>query len=81
MSTKRPHKGRDRDKARHPDPMKGEVRVGEHSGLRKLMRAARRAKLPEERMLAISVAQTNAQVYRTFVWFNAGAGMRATEAA
>jgi hypothetical protein len=77
MTTKHPHKGRERDKVLHPDPMKGAVRIGERSGLRKLMRAAARGKLPEERMLTISVAQTNAQVYRTDAWLNARAGMYA----
>lgn len=51
----------------------GACKIGERSSLRKLMRAARRGKIPEERMLTISVAQTNAQIYRTDVWLNSKA--------
>ncbi len=34
----------------------GKVRVSEQSGVRKLMRAARRGKMPDERALIIKVA-------------------------
>ena len=41
-------------------PGKGAVKIGDHSSLRKLMRAARRGKIPAERMGIIQRAMTNA---------------------
>ena len=42
------------------EPFKGKVKIGDHSGLRKLMRAARRGKIPEERMAMISASASTA---------------------
>lgn len=41
-------------------PNKGKCRIGDQSGLRKLMRAARRRKLPAERLGLIKRAMENA---------------------
>lgn len=41
-------------------PMKGKVRIGKASGLRKLMRAARRGNIPDERMVIIKAAEDKA---------------------
>lgn len=43
---------------------KGKVRIGDHSSLRKLMRAARRGKIPEERMGIIQRAMKSAELRR-----------------
>jgi hypothetical protein len=45
----------------HPDPFKGRVYIGEHSSLRKLMRAANRDRIPEERAFKIMDAMANAE--------------------
>jgi hypothetical protein len=42
------------------EPFRGKVRIGDHSGLRKLMRAARRGKLPAERAGVIKRATESA---------------------
>ena len=39
---------------------KGVVAIGPYSGLRKLMRAARRGKIPDERVVVIKVAMEKA---------------------
>jgi hypothetical protein len=39
-----------------PAPFKGKVKITQHSGLRKLMRAARRGMIPEERLALIEFA-------------------------
>lgn len=41
-------------------PFKGNVKIGKDSGFRKLMRAARRGKIPSERMVIIKTAERNA---------------------
>ena len=40
----------------HKEPFKGNVKIGNRSGLRKLMRAARRNKIPDERQVIINEA-------------------------
>jgi hypothetical protein len=40
--------------------IEGKVRIGPHSGLRKLMRAARRGKIPDDRMFLIQEAMKSA---------------------
>lgn len=42
------------------DPFKGAVKIDAHSSLRKLMRAARRNKIPSERLVIIDAAEKNA---------------------
>lgn len=39
---------------------KGKVKIGAHSGLRKLARAMRRGKVPDERQAIIDIAMRNA---------------------
>ena len=39
---------------------KGEVKIGGRSSLRKLMRAARRGRVPDERMVVIKAAESKA---------------------
>lgn len=41
-------------------PGKGKVIIGRRSSLRKLMRAARRGKIPDERMVIIETAERKA---------------------
>jgi hypothetical protein len=41
-------------------PGNGRITIGKHSGLRKLMRAARRGKIPDERMVIIETAMRKA---------------------
>jgi hypothetical protein len=41
-------------------PGKGKVKIGKFSGLRKLMRAARRGLIPSERMFIIQTAERKA---------------------
>ena len=41
-------------------PFKGKVKIGKESGFRKLMRAARRGKIPSERMVIIKTAERKA---------------------
>lgn len=57
-------------------PFKGRVRIGEHSGLRKLMRAARRGRVPQERIGVIVRAMESAAA-RAHVFGNSKAGERA----
>ena len=48
---------------KHPynaKPGTGYVAIGNRSGLRKLMRAARRSKIPDERMVIIETAEKKA---------------------
>jgi hypothetical protein len=46
--------------------MKGVVTIGRHSGLQKLMRAARRGKIPDERMVIIQMAERKAEGNRHY---------------
>ncbi len=41
-------------------PGKGKINISKHSSLRKLMRASRRGKIPDERMVIIEVAERKA---------------------
>ena len=41
-------------------PFKGEVKIGAHSSLRKLARAMRRGKVPDERQVIIDAAMASA---------------------
>ena len=49
-------------------PFKGSVKIGEHSSLRKLARAMRRGKVPDDRQVIIDTAMDKAshetQLYR-----------------
>lgn len=75
MSTKSPRHDR-RDQALNPGPMRGRVRIGEHSSLCKLMRAARRGLVPNERIGVIVRAMQSASE-RAYVFGNSKAGDRA----
>lgn len=46
-----------RPQTKRREPMQGRVRIGQYSGLRKSMRAARRGLLPPERLVKIETAQ------------------------
>lgn len=48
---------------KHPrtSPGQGNVTIGQYSGLRKLMRAARRGKIPPERLFTIETAEAAAK--------------------
>lgn len=54
----------------------GRLRIGEHSGLRKLMRAARRGKVPAERIGVITRAMESA-VSREAAYLNSSPMKRA----
>jgi len=41
-------------------PGKGKLKIGKHSSLRKLMRAARRGRIPDERIVIIETAEKKA---------------------
>lgn len=41
-------------------PFKGRITIGKFSSLRKLMRAARRGKIPDERLVIIEAAERSA---------------------
>lgn len=59
------HRQFDRDGNHIP----GRVRIGEHSGLRKMMRAARRGKVPQER-IGVIVRGMQSAAGRPEVWAN-----------
>jgi hypothetical protein len=44
-------------------PFKGKVKIGKFSGLRKLMRAARRGMVPPERLFVIEQAEKKAALH------------------
>jgi hypothetical protein len=46
---------------RDKDPFAGDVKIGQHSSFRKLARAIRRGKVPQERQFAIDQAMKNAR--------------------
>jgi hypothetical protein len=48
--------------------IEGKVRIGSQSGLRKLMRAARRGKVPLERVRDIGLAQESAAKAKRHKW-------------
>jgi hypothetical protein len=48
---------------------KGVITVAPHSGLRKLMRAARRGKIPDERLVVMEAAAENA-AKRPLIYMN-----------
>ncbi len=49
-------------------PFKGDVTIDKYSGLRKLMRAMRRGKVPNERMVIIDTAIKRAQDREAVYW-------------
>ena len=55
--------------SKHAAPSTGRVKIDRHSSLRKLMRAARRGMIPDERQTmidtALAQARKRAEVYRT----------------
>ncbi len=54
-------------------PFQGEVRIGNQTGLRKLMRAARRGKLPDDRVTLIEFAKKGAaRPHRQLAHMSAG---------
>lgn len=57
---------------RRSKPFKGDVRIFDNSSLRKLMRAARRGKIPAERLGLIARATTRAAA-REDAYLNASA--------